>query len=186
MASEDNRYFQTFYGVDLDDFEVDWGGQSFTKLLVKNYLSDAVSVTTSTAHDGTSSNAVKFIYPHNIKKVYFLEGVVEGHLTFGAPTGASSLSDYRVTVFKLHEDTTETELATTGVITINDNYAQDDEIVYPFWIDVFESGKEIGENERIGVKIEWDVSNSSTATVTLYHDNDSTLEDFKITLPFIL
>jgi hypothetical protein len=181
--AEDLRQYYTFRGIYPDDWSINWGGTNWHYLLVEDALDTAASVTTSTAW---TSAGVRFLYPHNIKRTYYLEGVVEGHITFGAPAQVSHVSDYKVTVIKVHEDTTETELATTGVIAVNDTLAVNDEIVYPFWIDVFTSGKEITQNERIGIKIEWDVNNSSTVTAVLLHDYTSSIEDIKISLPFIL
>jgi hypothetical protein len=93
-------------------------------------------------------------------------------------------------------DSTEEELCSTGVIQLNgsdgDEYTYDadwhtgTDIVYPFWIDVFDEPKEMTENYRIGVKVEWDVDNTSSTTAQLMHDNDATYEDLKITIPFLL
>ena len=189
--SSDERYYETFYGIYTDDWEIDgrWNIPNHHFILVKDYPSDACSTTSDSTW---GSSATIFLYPHNIKKTYLLEGVVEGQITFHAKTAYSYVSDYRVTIVKIHEDTTETELATTGIVVVNDAIAYDaewhtgDDIVYPFWIDVFDEAQEITEKERIGVKIEWDVGNSSSVTATMMHDNDSSFEDLKITLPFLL
>ena len=193
MAIDDTRYYQTFYGLRTEDWASDFGGLAdHNTFLVKDYLSDAVSCPSKTPW---TSSGTKFLYPHRIKKTYFIEGVVEGHITFSSVSNSvhgflsSWVSDYRVTISKMHNDTTETELATTGVIAVNDSFATiggvETERVYPFWIDVNEP-KALNENERILLKIEWDIDNSSSITASLTHWNDSSTEDIKIILPFAL
>ena len=190
--ADDNRYYETFYGIYTDDWNVNWGTLSSHRyLLVKDYLSDACSTTSDSTWGST---ATVFLYPHHIKKTYYIEGVIEGHITFHAKSAYSYVSDYRISIVKISNSAIETTLATTGVITINDNIAYDatwhtgDDVVYPFWIDVFDYPKLITENERLGVKIEWNADTpdrSSTVTASLIHWNDSEFEDFKITIPFI-
>ena len=183
--ADDSRYYETFYGIDTDDWEINWGTlSSHHSILVKNFISEEAS-TTSNAN-WTSAGSV-FIYPHNIKKTYFIEGVIEGQVAFISTSGISFVSDYRVSVIKISSSATETELATTGVISVNDSLDStgDDLITYPFWIDVFSDPPKITENERLGIKIEWDIDNSSSVTAKLSHWNDSSYEDyFKMTIPF--
>jgi hypothetical protein len=190
--SDDNRYYQTYFGIYTDDWDVTWGTLSDNHfILVKDYPSDACSTTSDSTWGSTGT---VFLYPHNIKKKYFIEGVVEGQITFHAKTAYSYVSNYRVSIVKV-DSTGETVLASTGLVDVNDaiDYDADwhtgDDIVYPFWIDVFDEAKEIGEDERMGVKVEWDVDISgagSVVTGTMMHDNDPDYEDFKITIPFLL
>jgi len=195
--TSDTRYYETFYGIRTDDWSSAFGSLTDHEThLVKDYLSDACSCASKTPW---SSSGTKFFYPHRIKQKYWIEGVVEGHLTFASATHAvhsvvtSQVSDYRVSIWKMHTDTTEMELATTGVINISASYPTtggvEFERVFPFWIDVDEP-KELGENERIVVKVEWDVgvsgADSSDVTADLSHWNWATTEDFKITIPFVL
>jgi hypothetical protein len=181
--SDDMRDYYTLYGIYLGDWTTTWGGNTFNHHLVKNMISSSCS---STASSTWTSAGRSFLYPHYIKKKYFLEGVVEGEIAFGS-AAASSVSDFRVSIFKLNTDTTNTVLATTGVISVNDNlkaaygyYNQ-----YHFWIDVYEK-KELDEYDRIGVKIEWNVDNSSTTTAKLMHEVVSSDYDFWIDIPFML
>ena len=185
----DDRYYITFYGLKTNDWETDWGSFSDTNYhLVKEYLSDGCSTSSYSIWNG---NGIKFIYPNYIKKKYYLEGVVEGHITFFAYAADSWVSDYQVTIFKANSSAVDTDLATTGVISVPTMLDYDvtwhtgEDRVFPFWIDV-SSGKLIEENDRIGLRIQWDVSDGdgSRASVFLMHDNDSEFEDVKITLPF--
>lgn len=194
--SQDERAYYTFYGIDINTWEENFGTLlEHNKLLVKQYLSEDASTTSST--QWTSSGTV-FLYPHHIKKKYYIEGVVEGQITFTADpygndpdgTGASYVSDFRVTLIKYGNDASEEEFASTGVINISDydDYKIDGNgyKVYPFWIDVYTEPIEFTENERFGIKIDWDIDNSSTPSCYLSHENWQQGEDIKITIPLLL
>jgi hypothetical protein len=190
----DSRYYETFYGIYTTDWTETCCGVSLTGtthfLLNKNYISDAAS-TVSASRWGSS--ATIFLYPHNIKKDFVVEGTIEGQITFTSDlVGARSyVSDYRVSLVKI-SDCSVTVLATTGVVSINKNISYDigyhvgDDVVCPFWIELYNNPKHITENEKLGVKVEWDINNSSTVTAAMMHDNDPNYEDFKIIIPMLL
>ena len=196
--TSDMRYYETFFGIHTDDWSIDFGSfSSHKKLLVKEYISDGCSCATSSSVTLTN---LKFIYPQHIKKTYFIEGEITGHVTFIASTATAYLCAYRVTVCKMHEDTTDTELFTTGWVTVdktltwNSTYGVGDEIVLPFWIDAWEYEK-LDEYERIYVKVESTCSDnvscltciqSACTNIVLAHDNNATWQDLKITIPFIM
>lgn len=191
MTIQDRAYY-TFYGIDTDDKEYTYGTLSNKKTrLVENYISEDASTTTNCTW---TSEGTTFLYPHNIAKTYYLEGVIEGHLTFTSEgSGATSyVSDYRVNVLKISSAASETIIATTGIISVNDEIVWNSGTstgeykVYPFWIDVFDPAQEITENERIAIRITWDIDNSSTVTAFLSHENWEQGEDVKITFPFLI
>lgn len=179
----DLRDYIKFYGIWLDDWETTWGAVTFERFLLREWTENAESEASSTwIAEGRS-----FLYPHHLTKKYFLEGVVEGEISFGA-TAASHVSNYEVTVFKINTDTTSTDLVTTGVITpTNNTIGALGVITYHFWIDAY-NAKELGEYDRIGVRVEWNTGGAASgATAKLYHDYDATYGyDLWIDLPFIL
>jgi len=183
----DMRDYVKMYGIYTTDWTTTYGGNTYNRHLVKDYIADGCSVVTSSAW---LSGGREFIYPHNIKKVYFLEGVIQGEILFESYL-ASKCSDYRVTVFKLNADTTKTDLATTGVIQLlptGDSYTSYGGLFYHWWIDLTEK-KELTEDDRIGLKVEWNVNNSSTVTANLVHDNDSSSTtglNLWVEMPFLL
>ena len=202
MAADDMRMYETFYGIYVDDWVEDFGSfANHHKLLVKEYINEGCS----TASSSTASETHKFLYPHHIKKIYFIEGVIDGQVTFASSGATVFLCAYRVTVGKVHEDTTEDELFTTGWVTVNDTLGWDatyfipssiasivGEVVYPFWIDAWEKEK-LDEHERIYVQVESVCSDNnsfvsclaaSCTSMVLWHSNDATWEDLKITIPF--
>lgn len=189
MADDDFRVYQTYYGIHVDDWAETFGSfANHHKLLVKEYINEGCSCTTSSIASDTN----EFLYPHFIKEIYFIEGVIEGHVTFASSGCTSILTDYRVTVCKVHENTAETELFSTGWVIVNDTLGwnavdgipsiiagEEGEMVYPFWIDAWQHA-ELSDGERIFLKIETHITNCGV----LWNSNDSTWEDVKITIPF--
>jgi len=186
MASSDMRYYETLYGIHIDKWTVDFGGyfSDHSNLLVKEYISEGCSTTTSSS----ATETLEFIYPHHIKKKYFIEGVIQGHITVAASNATATITKYRVSIYKIHESSGEnTSLFTTGWITVNDtldwdsSYGIGEEAVYPFWIDAWEKAT-LDENERFYIKIE--VADDGNAVI--WHSNDSSWEDIKIEIPLIM
>lgn len=184
MAGDNMRYYETFYGIHTDNWTETFGSFSdHHKLLVKEYLSEGCSCEEAST---VSLTIHKFLYPHHIKKTYFIEGVIEGQITCVASSCSTTIKEYRVTVCKVHEDGTETELFTTGwratgtYLTWDAAYSVGDEIVYPFWIPAWEKAK-LSNKERIYVQVE--VNTTGDSCCDLWYSNNSTWEDFKITLP---
>lgn len=187
----DYREVETFYAIHMDDFSFSFGDESVFKdhhkILTKKYINEATS-TTSTS---VATDTYKFLFPFHIKKKYWIEGIIEGQVTFAAGTAAASLDTYRVTICKVHENGTETELATTGFVTVNDSFAYNavygvgDEMVYAFFIDV-SIEKEITEEERLYLKVETDSAGGDADQCVLWHSNDADFEDIMIEIPFRL
>lgn len=191
------RLMQTFYGIHTVDWGINWGGYiDHNKLLVKEYINEGCD----TEDYSSCTETHTFIYPHHIAKKYFIEGVIEGHITIENSTASAYFCSYRLTVGKIHESGTETDLYTTNWVHLNKDFDWHtdpveigDEWVFPYWIDAHEKA-EIGELERIFVRVEFEAAStndyldcdSSCATYfRVYHDNDSEWESFKIILPFM-
>jgi len=189
--SDDYRNYITFYGINPVHWDFTFGSTT-SYLLVRDYVSDAASTNSYTTWDACSptKGEIRFLYPQNIKKKYYLEGVCQGSITFASISATSHVSTYCVSIVKLDSGNIETELASTGTRTVNADLPYDAvwhtgyDIVFPFWIDALTSGKFIDENERVGLKIEWDAT--SGATAVLMHDNDSQWEDVNIEMGFLL
>lgn len=189
MADDDFRVFETYYAIHISDWDETYPGfPNHHKLLVEEYISEGcMCVETSRASDTN-----EFLYPHYIKEIYFIEGVIKGHVTFASSECTGYMTDYRVTVCKVNEDTTKTELFTTGWRAIDHTFGwnagdgvpsitagEEGEVVYPFWINAWDK-KELTKLDRIYLKIE----TTSNNCLVLWHSNDSTWEDVKIEIPF--
>jgi len=165
--SQDMRMYETFYGIHVDDWGITFGG-AFDEshyILTKDYINEGCAC----EETSEASNALKFIYPHHTAKTYFIEGVISGHFT-----PAAEITKYRVSIFKIHESTGDE-------LSWNSDYEIGEEKVYPFWIDAWEKEK-LTEFERFYLKIEVE-GNSYTY---FWHSNDSTWEDIKVEIPFIM
>jgi len=196
-SADDVRFYMTFYGIHLNDWAVNFGSFSdHHKILVEEYVSDGcLSTDTSSATD-----THKFLYLEHIKKVYFIEGTITGHVTFAASTATAHLCKYRVTVCKVHQNNTETELFSTDWKTVDvtldydSTYDIGEERVFPFRIDAWDYA-ELNEYERIYVKVESTCTDdtsfctctaSECTNIVLWHSNDATWQDLKIEIPFRL
>lgn len=182
MPSDDLRYYETFYGIHTNHWDYSFGTFSnHNKFLTKDYINEACATTDTSAATATTN---KFIYQHHIKKKYFIEGTITGQITIGASGCTSTVTSFRVTVCKMHENNTDTELFTTGWKTVNDTLTWNaglsvgEERVYWFEIDAWNKA-ELSDKEKIYVKIEV----NADVCALLWHSNDATWEDLKIEIP---
>lgn len=181
-AGDELRYHLELYGIDYDDWGIDFATFSdHTKILVEEYISDAVAYTSSSAASDTN----KFIFPFHIKKKFFIEGTIKGQITLASSGATSHVTSYRVTVCSVNESTSaEEELYSTGWVTIDDDLSWDstysigEEKVYVFWIDAWEY-EELGEFDRIFLKVQC----NADANAVLWHSNDPTYEDIYVDIP---
>lgn len=181
MAGDERRTYLKFYGVEIDDWSETFGSfANYHYILLDDYVSDGCTTVDDTAANGTH----KFLYPEHIKKRYWIEGRIEGEFCLSSSGATSTVTDYRVSICKVHDNGTETELATSGWITINDSlpwnatYSVGDEHVYHYWIDCFEA-KELTDYERIYLKIQV----RSDANAKIMHSNDPEWLDVWFELP---
>lgn len=179
------REYRKFYALDLSKWTETWGGSNWTKLLLDAYPCTYVSVTTSTAW---TSSGVKFLYPHNITDIYNVEGVLEGELCFygSAASAFSHVSDYRVSLIKVNSTGSETILATTGIKTITETLVARDYVNYHYWIDIYDTPKEISCLERLGLKIEWNISSGKTPALLSHDIGTGTCDDIWVDVPLII
>lgn len=182
MTADDQREYRDFYGIQMNDWQFSFGSFANEHYFLKNdYISDGVDC------DEASEASIThyFIYEHHIKKTYFIEGVAEGNICLTASDATSTITAYRATICKMNEDTTDTELKSTGWITVNDILAWDaglgvgDEIVYHYSIDIWEH-QTLDEHDRLYLKIEVQCDQYGY----LMHSNDSQWKDVWISIPF--
>ncbi|MCK4328496.1 hypothetical protein KAX02_01510 [candidate division WOR-3 bacterium] len=185
MAVDDRRTYVTFYAIEYNDWDETFGSfVNESSLLVDKYISDACDTEQDVAANGTH----KFLYPFHIKKVYYIEGRIQGNICVAASDMTSHITDYRVTLCKVNGDSNqEIELASTGTRSVDDDLAWDvvhsigTEKVYHFYIDCY-TKKIVTDEERLYLKIQ---INSDTH-VKLFHSNDPEWVDLWIEVPFKL
>ncbi|RPI86133.1 MAG: hypothetical protein EHM34_00115 [Nitrosopumilales archaeon] len=190
--ADDLPYYETMYGIYIEDWDWSYGSGFFANthfMLTKEYLNEGCFTTDYTTLSN-GENVIMFLYPHWIKKQYYIEGVLEGQFCISIVGGVDGrLYTYKVRLMKLHEDGTIGEIGSTGTKTvINQYYAYDidigvgDEGVYQFYMTISPE-KKVLDKERLYVEITLDVD-GTTGDMCLYHSNDATWEDFKISIPF--
>lgn len=184
MAADDQREHIMFYGIYEDDWYTDFGGFSNHHYsLNRDYISEGCSTTESSL----ASTTHKFVYPHHIKKTYFIEGVIEGEICLAANGDDAIISSYRITICKMNINMLDNELKTTGWVTVNDTLIWDaihsigEEMVYHFRIDVFDKQK-LSDEECLYLKIEVDCNEYAY----LMHSNDKSWTDLWVDIPFML
>lgn len=131
-----------------------------------------------------------FLFPHHIKKQYYIEGVIEGEITCACNGGNTTVSDYQILVYKTNgDDGTTSLLVTSDWIVVNDALAWDavnsigDEITYNYKIEAWDDVYELFTEDRIFVRI-WVRFNNNNGV--LMHANDSEWHDVWINIPFRL
>ena len=186
--ADDLPYYETLFGVYIDDWTWSYGGFFLnTKyILTKEYLNEGCYTSSSTSI-ATGANIISFLYPHWIKKQCYIEGVVEGQITLACDGDDGVLTSYTIRLMKIDSVGVIEELGTTGVITpTNTTLSWDvgtstgEEIVYPFYITISPE-KKLLDKERIYVEVTIVAADNN---LVLYHSNDSTWEDIKISIPF--
>lgn len=187
--ADDLPYYETMYGIKLDDWTWSYGGYFVDThyMLTKEYISEGCFTQDYTGIS-VGTHTVEFLYPHWIKKQYYVEGVIEGYITLSIVSGTSgTVVDYTVRLMKVDDLGITTEIGTTGQITpinqvlnYDSTYDVGDEIVYPFFITVSPE-KKVQDRERLYVEVTVTVEDGN---LVLYHSNDATWEDLKINIPF--
>jgi len=182
MGVDDRRDFIKFYGIKNNDWEEGFGAfANYHYHLINDYISDACDTSNDTAASGTH----KFLYPWHIKKRYWLEGRIQGEFCLAASGAASTVDDYRITICKVHDNGTETELISTGwrdlsvVLAWDAVHSIGDELVVHFYIECYEE-KEMTDYERLYLKIQINCD----ANGILMHSNDPEWTDCWVEIPF--
>ena len=179
------REYRKFYAVHLDKWTETWGGTNWNKLLLDAYPCTYCSTTTSSAW---SSTGIKFLYPHNITDVYNVEGVLEGEINFYASAAStwSHVSDFRVSLIKISSTGSETNIANTGIKTTTETLVAKDYVTYHYWIDIYDTPHEVSSLERLGIKIEWNISSGKTPARLCHDLGTGTCDDIWVDVPLII
>jgi len=195
MGLEDQRDFITFYGIKYPDWEITFGAfTDHTEQLVTEYVGDAC-LTTGYTQAGSGAMifgtvVLDFLFPHHIKKQYYIEGVIEGEITCACNGGNSTVSDYKVTIYKTNgDDLGLTSFVSSDWVVVDDLLTWDavnsigEEVTYNYKIEAWDDVYELFEEDRIFVRIQVRFNNNYGV---LMHANDKEWHDVWIKIPFRL
>ena len=197
MAVTDQRDFIIFYGIKYTDWMTTFGKfVDHRGILATKYLHiDCACSEYTHASSCTPYYCVtmEFLFPHHIKKQYYIEGVIQGEFTVACNGGNSQINDYRISVWKTNQDTTFERLAVTYLgasewISLNHSLTWDaghsigQERVYHWYIDCW-TAQELKEHDRLFLKVEIRGTNNF---LCLMHANDPDWEDIWAKIPFRL
>jgi len=198
MGVEDQRDFIIFYGIKYNDWKSTFGKFiNHAEILTVDYIHidcDCAEYTQATSCTNSKyCVTAEFLFPHHIKKQYYIEGVLEGEFTVACKNGDSQIDDYRISVWKTNTDTTFKRLAVTYLsgsewVSLNDSLTWDagnsigEEKVYHWFIDCWDA-QELKEEDRIYLQIEIRGTNNK---LYLMHANDPDWTDVWVKIPFRL
>jgi len=171
--------YQIYYGAHLDHHVETWGGMNFNKVLMLEYPDPNLVCTATTEACGGVNH--DFLYPLLVQSKYFLDGVLDGHVTFKCGATAKTATGYVVSLNKLNTTGAITNLgtmsytfATTYSFTIN-SY-----LTVPVFIQL--SKQPVNENEKLFLRVS--LTTAETSGISLSHANDSSVPDIKIRIPY--
>jgi hypothetical protein len=186
--SGDLPYYETLFGLYLNHWAFNYGNGEFVDehyILTKEYLNEGC-LTTDYSALSSGTNTFKFLYPHWVKKHYYIEGVIEGQFCVSVLDDDDELVTYRVRLMKVDILGNITQIGSTGYVALNYVLTWDagidvgDEIVVPYYIDITPE-VEMLDDERLYMEINIEAADDY---LILYHSNDATWEDCKISIPF--
>jgi len=173
--------YQTYFGVHLDHHVEIWGGRSFNKILVLEYPDPNLVCTGTT--DATGSVQIDFLYPLLVQSKYFLDGVMDGHVTFKADaTAGRTCTGYAVSLKKLSDAGIETNLGTMSyTFGATYSFTANQYLTVPIYMQL--SKQPVNENEKLFLRVSL-VTAMTANQIVLSHYNDSSVPDIKIRIPY--
>jgi hypothetical protein len=174
--------YQTYYAVHLDNHVELWSSMSFNKILVLEYPDANLSCTATT--DATGSVNIDFLYPLLVQSKYFIDGILDGHVTFKSDaTIGRTCTDYSVGLNKLNNAGGVTNIgymsytfSPTFTTTVANQY-----LTVPIYMQI--DKQPVNENEKLFLRIKLGTA-MTTGQWFLSHANDSSVPDIKIRIPF--
>jgi len=174
--------YQTYFGVHFDHHVEIWGGTTFNKILVLEYPDANIVCTDKT--DATGGVNIDFLYPLLVQSKYFLDGMLDGHVTFKADaTAGRTATGYTVSLNKLSGSGGTPIALGSMTYTFSPTYTftANQYLTVPVFIQL--NKQPVNENEKLFLRI--NLATTMTAgQLFLSHANDSSVPDIKIRIPY--
>lgn len=171
--------YQIYYGVHMDHHVESWGGMNFNKILVLEYPDPNLVCTALTEACGNVN--LDFLYPLLVQSKYFLDGVMDGHVTFKCGAAAKTCTGYVVWLNKLSDAGTITNLGSMPyTFATTYNFTANSYLTVPVYMQL--SKQPVNENEKLFLRI--NLVTTAASGINLSHANDSSVPDIKIRVPY--
>ncbi len=173
------RQYQTYYGVHLNHWDEEWAGNTYNKILVKEYPNEYLSTTSN-----SMVSDITFMYPTLYKNKYYIDGVAEGHISIYNDDSSASyaVTGYTVELIKTQDvPSAETILGSyTGVISSNNFVMEEDFLTLPVYINL--TKQLVNPNERLLLHMTF--IGTDYTHLGFSHWNDSSIPDIKLKIPY--
>ena len=175
------RQYQTYYGIYLTHYESSWGGNTYHEVLVKEFPSEYLS--SATISSGATD--VTFMYPSLYLNKYYIDGVVEGHVSIynESPSDTYYCREYGVQLLKSDDVPSNESVLGSYTYTLSSSSAilPEDYLTLPVFIPV--EHELVEEDERLLFRFYFYTSEATDAC-GVAHYNDSSIIDMQIKVPY--
>jgi len=172
------RQYQTYYGIHFNHHEEIWAGESYHKILVKEYPHEDLSTS-----DTTEGTTISFLIPQIYMYKYYLDGMSEGWFTLynQDPSDDATLENFTASLIKT-PDVPGADVvlgSKTMTPTIDNIIGHNSYLKVPIFIYLEKQVVEAGNKLILSLDIDTDGGD-----VVLSHANDSNTVDVKIRIPY--
>ena len=177
------RQMQTYYAIHLEHFSLDWSGDIYDTLLVKDFPSEYLS--------GDYSQDVRelaFIYPSMYSAKYYLDGIAEGYFSvFNSSTGTDdtgTVSSYTVTLESTPDAVGEetTIFTITRTVSTANSVASSSYLSLPIYAPI--DAKLVNADEKLILTLSFTGTQPSSGYLGIACANDATNIDNLIKIPY--
>jgi len=177
------RQYQDYYAIHLTHYSLDWAGNTYNTLLVKEFPSEYL--------EGDLSQDVRtmsFIYPSMYANKYYLDGIAEGYFsvtnTSTTNDDTSKVTSYTVTLEKTpnRPGETETIFTITRLVSTASSVASSSYLSLPIYAQI--DKKLIEANEKLILTVSFTGVQPSNGYLGIACANDSDNIDNHIKIPY--
>jgi len=172
-------------GIALEHWSETWAGETYNTLLVKEFPSEYL-IPLNDEPDYVPGDDVSFIYPLMYANKYYLDGIIEGHISIYNSSAADTadIDSYTVSLSKQKDtDITPTVLATmTRTITTYNTIPTEDYLTLPLYMPI--TRQRVDANEKLIWRTQFTASGAGAEDCGVACANDSSVLDMKVVLPY--
>jgi hypothetical protein len=177
------RQYQDYYAIHLEHYSLDWAGETYDTLLVKEFPSEYLEGDYS-----QDTRELSFIYPSMYANKYYLDGIAEGYFSV---TNTSTTNDDTGTVqsYTVKLESTidnageeQTIFDITRTISTGNSVASSSYLSLPIYAPI--DKKLVGANEKLILTVSFTGTQPSSGYLGIACANDSTNIDNHIKIPY--